>query len=167
MGSLRSLKTEAGEERSRSPLYTFTQREWLILALGMTLDDETESTKVHKYLYHLLRSFKIPEDEVFIFRQSGYGPSPEEPYNRLIDEITKEGLLKQFLGLNNKIKYYRLTRPGREAYKKMRKHLRPEHRAWLGKITEWFQTHDFGQVIRAVCESYPEWQDGCLYYNKR
>lgn len=167
MGSLRSLKTESMGEVSKSPLYIFSQKEWTILALGMTLEDETESTKVSKYLYHLLRSFKVPENEIFTFRQSGYGPSPEEPYSNILSEIKKDGLLKEFSGSNNRLKYYRLSKAGRDTYKKLRSQLRPDHQAWLGKVTDWFQIHDFGQVICAICESYPEWKDGCMYYDKR
>jgi hypothetical protein len=169
VGSLRSLKIKIeGDGESPSPL-KFTQKELMILTLGATLEDELSSTHLQKYLFLLVKGLRIPKDQGFSFRQGGYGPSPEPPYNTILKDLEKEGLLKGFdkSPQGSIYHYYRLSKSGRSLYKEMRKTLPTHVRRWLNELTEYFQTHDFKQIVCAVCNAHPEWQDGCLFYSRR
>ena len=169
MGSLRSLKVKPEGEEPSAPSFKFTQKELLVIALGGTLEDEFGPTHLPKYLFLVTKGLNIPEERGYLFKQGSYGPSPEEPYSSLLKELEKEDLLKTFRspGTGPGYPYYRLTKKGRELYKEIRKTLPVNIRRWLNSLTEYFHTHDAKEVVCAICNKYPEWQDGCLYYSRR
>jgi hypothetical protein len=137
--------------------------DWTLLVIAAASGARMTPVQLQKSLFLLGRNLdetQLKRPSLYNFEPYDYGPFDSKVYSDA-ESLESEGLIS--IDAGGRYREYWITATGSEQARQLRHGLDSEATKYLDEVVRWVLPKTFGQLVRAIYNSYPEMREKSVF----